>query len=109
MTFSAAPGGSTRSKAPFALEKGGAVADQVSEASQCSGKVPAICCGQEDSAAFVKPACRPRKPLDRTADRARSVVGEHSGGVNDTGTDAGSVLTAELAGSAPPQADGIVR
>jgi len=41
--------------------------------------------------------------------RARSVVGEHPGGLNDTGTDAGSVLTAELAGSAPPQADGIVR
>ncbi len=41
--------------------------------------------------------------------KARSVVGEHPGGVNDTGTDAGSVLNAELAGSAPPQADGIVR
>jgi hypothetical protein len=41
--------------------------------------------------------------------RARSVVGEHPGGLNDTGTDAGSVHTAELAGSAPPQADGIVR
>jgi hypothetical protein len=40
---------------------------------------------------------------------ARSVVGDHPGGLNDTGTDAGSVLTAELAGSAPPQADGIVR
>jgi hypothetical protein len=43
------------------------------------------------------------------ADRARSVVGEHPGDLNDTGTDAGSVLNAELAGSAPPQADGIVR
>jgi hypothetical protein len=41
--------------------------------------------------------------------RARSVVGEHPGGLNNTGTDAGSVLNAELAGSAPPQADGIVR
>jgi hypothetical protein len=41
--------------------------------------------------------------------RARSVVGEHPGGLNDTGTDAGSGLAAELAGSAPPQADGIVR
>ena len=41
--------------------------------------------------------------------RARSVVGEHPGDLNDTGTDAGSVLNAELAGSAPPQADGIVR
>ena len=41
--------------------------------------------------------------------RARSVVGEHPGGLNETGTDAGSVLNAELAGSAPPQADGIVR
>ena len=47
----------------------------------------------------------------RTAlpNRARSVVGEHPGGLNETGTDAGSVLSAELAGSAPPQADGIVR
>jgi hypothetical protein len=41
--------------------------------------------------------------------RVRSVVGEHPGGLNETGTDAGSVLNAELAGSAPPQADGIVR
>jgi hypothetical protein len=41
--------------------------------------------------------------------RARSVVGEHPGDLNDTGTDAGSVLNAELAGSAPPPADGIVR
>src|SRR4029450_7731632 len=60
-------------------------------------------------AACHGPACRPRKPLDRTAARARSVVGEHPGGLNETGTDAGSVLNAELAGSAPPQADGIVR
>jgi hypothetical protein len=36
-------------------------------------------------------------------------VGEHSGGLNETGADAGSVLNAELAGSAPSQADGIVR
>jgi hypothetical protein len=36
-------------------------------------------------------------------------VGEHPDGLNETGTDAGSVLNAELAGSAPPQADGIVR
>ena len=42
-------------------------------------------------------------------DRARSVVGEHLSGLNDTGTDAASVLNAELAGSAPPQADRIVR
>ena len=41
--------------------------------------------------------------------RARSVVGEYPGGLNETGTYAGSVLSAELAGSAPPQADGIVR
>ena len=41
--------------------------------------------------------------------RARSVVGEHPGGLNETGTDAGSVVDTELAGSAPPQADGIVR
>jgi hypothetical protein len=36
-------------------------------------------------------------------------MGEHPGDLNDTGTDAGSVLSRELAGSAPPQADGIVR
>ena len=42
------------------------------------------------------------------ANRARSVVSEHPGGLNETGTDAGSVLNDELAGSAPPQADGIV-
>jgi hypothetical protein len=41
--------------------------------------------------------------------RARSVVGEHPGGLKETGTDAGSVVNAELAGSAPPQADCIVR
>jgi hypothetical protein len=41
--------------------------------------------------------------------RARSVVGEHPSGLNDTGTDAGPVLNSALAGSAPPQADGIVR
>jgi hypothetical protein len=41
--------------------------------------------------------------------RARSVVSEHPGALNDTGTDAGSVLNAELAGSAPPHADRIVR
>jgi hypothetical protein len=41
--------------------------------------------------------------------RARSVVGEHPGSLNKTGTDAGSVLSAELDGSAPPQADRIVR
>ena len=41
--------------------------------------------------------------------RARSVVGEHPGDLNDTGTDADSILNAELAGSAPPQADRIVR
>ena len=50
-----------------------------------------------------------RKPLDRAPNRTRSVVGEQPGDLNDTGTDAGSVLNAELAGSAPPQADGIVR
>jgi hypothetical protein len=41
--------------------------------------------------------------------RARSVVGEHPDSLNETGTNAGSVLNTELAGSAPPQADGIVR
>ena len=41
--------------------------------------------------------------------RARSVVGEYPGGLNETGTDAGSVPSAAFAGGAPPQADGIVR
>jgi hypothetical protein len=41
--------------------------------------------------------------------RARSVVGEHPRGLNETGTDTASVINAELARSAPPQADGIVR
>ena len=43
------------------------------------------------------------------SNRARSVVGEHPGSLKETGADAGSVLNAELAGSAPPQADCIVR
>ena len=68
MTSSAAPGRITTSKAPLAVEKGDAVADQLGEASQCSGKVPAICCGHEDSAACVGSARRPRKPLDRIAE-----------------------------------------
>jgi len=38
--------------------------------------------------------------------RARSVVAEHPCGLNQTGTDTGPVINA---GSAPPQADGIVR
>jgi hypothetical protein len=41
--------------------------------------------------------------------RARSVVGEYPGGLSETGTYAGSALNAEFAGSAPPQANGIVR
>ena len=57
----------------------------------------------------VSDRLRPRKPLDSTATRARSVVGEHPGGPFDTGTDAGSVLNTELTDNAPPQADGIVR
>jgi hypothetical protein len=48
-----------------------------------------------------------RPATDRLA--MGSVVGEHPGDLNETGTDAGSVLTAELTGSAPPQADCIVR
>ena len=51
----------------------------------------------------------PSIPLNRTAEPGKVRVGEHPGGLNETGTDAGSVLNAELAGSAPPQADGIVR
>jgi hypothetical protein len=74
-----------------------------------TGKCPRDLPCAQDGAACDGPAWRPRKPLDRTANRARSVVSEHPGGLNDTGTDAGSVLNAELAGSAPPQADGIVR
>jgi hypothetical protein len=38
MTFSAAPGGSTRSKARSASEKGDAVADQLGEAFPVLGK-----------------------------------------------------------------------
>jgi hypothetical protein len=62
---------------------------------------PAIRRGHEDGA-----ACDVRLvPLESRGtalpNRARSVVGEHPGGLNDTGTDASSVLTAELAGSAP--------
>jgi hypothetical protein len=40
MTFSAAPGGSTRSKARSALEKGDAVADHLGEAFPVLGKYP---------------------------------------------------------------------
>jgi hypothetical protein len=109
MTFSAAPGGSTRSKARSALEKGDAVADQLGEAFPVLGKYPRDL-----------PWARGRRCLCRTGlfafergtalpNRAVSVVGEHPGGLNDTGTDAGSFLNAVLAGSAPPQADGIVR
>ena len=68
MTFSAAPGGSTRSKVRSALEKGTRWLIIWAKRSQCSGNVPAICCGHEDGAACVGPACRPRKPLDRTAE-----------------------------------------
>jgi len=73
------------------------------------GNVPASCRAYEDGAACDGPACRPRMRWTALPKRARSVVGEHPGGLNDTGTDAGSVLNAELAGSAPPHADRIVR
>ena len=73
--------------------------------------------GVPEAAAYGRPEALP--VMDRLAalgirwtalpNRARSVVGEHPGGLNETGTDAGSGLNAELAGSAPPQADGIVR
>ena len=109
MTSSAAPGRSTTSKAPLALEKGDAVADQLGEASQCSGKVPAICCGTRTALPVSDRLAALESRWTASPNRARSVVGEHPGGVNDTGTDAGSVLSAELAGSAPSQADGIVR
>jgi hypothetical protein len=71
------------------------------------GNVPAICRAHEDGAACDGPACR--LLLTALPNRARSVVGEHPDGLNETGTDAGSVLNAELTGSAPPQANGIVR
>ena len=51
----------------------------------------------------------PESRWTASPNQARSVVGEHPGGLNETGTDAGSVLTAELDGRAPPQTDGIVR
>jgi hypothetical protein len=73
------------------------------------GNVPAGCRAHEDGAACDGPACRPECRRTALPNRARSVVGEHPGGLNDTGTDAGSVLNAELAGSAPPQTDRIVR
>jgi hypothetical protein len=102
MTFSAAPGGSTRSKARSALEKGDAVADQLGEAFPVAVRTRTVLPVSDRLAAL-------ESRWTALPNKARSVVGEHPGGVNDTGTDAGSVLNAELAGSAPPQADCIVR
>jgi hypothetical protein len=100
MTFSAAPGGSTRSKARSLWRRG--TRWLISWAKRSAvGTRTALPVSDRLAALESRWTALPN--------RARSVVGEHSGGVNDTGTDAGSVLTAELAGSAPPQADGIVR
>ena len=65
--------------------------------------------GHEDGEACNGPACRLESRWTALPNWVRLVVGEHPGGLNETGTDAGSVLNAELAGSAPPQADGIMR
>ena len=68
MTFSAAPGGNTRSKARSASEKGDAVADQLGEAFPVLGKCPRDLRGHVDGAACDGSACRPPMPLDRTAE-----------------------------------------
>jgi hypothetical protein len=73
------------------------------------GNVPASCRAHEDGAACADRLAALESRWTALPNRARSIVGEYPGGLNDTGTDAGSVLNAELAGSAPPQADGIVR
>jgi hypothetical protein len=77
--------------------------------SQCSGNVPAICVGTWTALPVTDRLAALENRWTALPNRARSVVGEHPGGLNATGTAAGSVLSAELAGRAPPQADGIVR
>lgn len=111
MTFSAAPGGSTRSKVRSASEKGDAVADHLGEAFPVLGKCPRdlLWARGRRSLPVTDRLAALESRWTALQNRARSVVGEHPGGLNHTGTDAGSVLNAELAGSAPPQADGIVR
>jgi hypothetical protein len=74
-----------------------------------TGNVPAICHAHEDGAACGDRLAALESRWTALPNRARSVVGEYPGGLNETGTDACSVVNAELAGSAPPQADGIVR
>ena len=68
MTFSAAPRGSTRSKAVRLRRRGTRWLISWAKRSQCSGNVPAICRGHVDGAACDGPACRPPMPLDRTAE-----------------------------------------
>jgi hypothetical protein len=85
------------------------VADQLGEAFPVLGKCPSICVGTRTALPVTDRLAALESRWTPLPNRARSVVGEHPGGLNDTGTDAGSVLSAELAGSAPPQADGIVR
>src|SRR5512133_2398223 len=109
MTFSAAPHGSTRSKAVRLRRRGTRWLISWAKRSQCSGKVPAICVGTRTALPVTDRLAALQCRWTPLPNRARSVVGEHPGGLNDTGTDAGSVLSAELAGSAPPQADGIMR
>jgi hypothetical protein len=70
MTFSAAPGGSTRSKARSALEKGDAVADQLGEAFRVLRKYPRDLPWARGRRCLDGPARRPRKPLHRTAEQS---------------------------------------
>jgi hypothetical protein len=91
------------------LEKGDAVADQLGEAFPVLGKYPAICVGTRTALPVSDRLAALESRWTALPNKSRSVVGEHPGGLNETGTDAGSVLNAVLAGSAPPQADGIVR
>jgi len=93
-----------------ASEKGDAVADQLGEALLVLGKCPRDLLWARGRRCLRRTGLPPSNARwTALPNGARSVVGEHPGGLNETGTDAGSVRTAELAGHAPPQADGIVR
>ena len=109
MTFSAAPGGSTRSKARSLWRRGTRWLISWAKRPSARERSPRSAVGTRTALPVSDRLGALESRWTALPNRARSVVGEHSGGVNDTGTDAGSVLNAELAGSAPPQADGIVR
>jgi hypothetical protein len=79
MTLSAAPRGSTRSKAVRLRRRGTRWLISWAKRSQCSGNVPAICRGHVDGAACDGPACRPPMPLDRTAERGEVSSGRAPG------------------------------